>query len=103
MYFAFANSYEQGADDEEEDAEAGGVGGVRGVGRARLPGAAQPGGGRHLQHQGRGLAGSQRLAHLERGICEYHTQRKGVQNKTHTPSIAFRHLPPNSARFSYCH
>ena len=25
------------------------------------------------------------------GVCVY----------THTPSIAFRHLPPNSARFSY--
>ena len=100
MYVAFANSYEQGADDEEKDAEAGGVGGVRGVGRARLPGTAQPSGGRHLQHQGWGLAGSQRLAHLERGICEYHTQRKGIYNKTHTPSIEGA-LPPNSARFGY--
>ena len=25
----------------------------------------------------------------------------GVQELTHTPSIAFRHLPPNSARFGY--
>ena len=28
----------------------------------------------------------------------FHTDR---QHETHTPSAAFRHLPPNSARFSY--
>ena len=30
-----------------------------------------------------------------------YVQHGGVRPLTHTPSIAFRHLPPNSARFSY--
>ena len=37
-------------------------------------------------------------------LMQPHTAREEVVNSQgwrHTPSIAFRHLPPNSARFSY--
>ena len=37
------------------------------------------------------------------GVCGYpdKTRLNSRQTRTHTPSIAFRHLPPNSARTGY--
>ena len=37
---------------------------------------------------------------LHTGLYE-HCKRVCTERLTHTPSIACRHLPPNSARFSY--
>ena len=43
-----------------------------------------------------GAAPSKELLLVGRVVCGI-----GIGERSHTPNIAFRHLPPNSARFSY--
>ena len=43
-----------------------------------------------------GAAPSKELLLVGRVVCGL-----GIGERSHTPSIAFRHLPPNSARFGY--
>ena len=43
-----------------------------------------------------GAAPSKELLLVGRVVCGL-----GIGERSHSPSIAFRHLPPNSARFSY--
>ena len=47
------------------------------------------------------LPQSYQYPNLSEGADRVGGQLRGDKECPHTPSIAFRHLPPNSARFSY--